>query len=111
MGADAAIPMHTATSVRARSSTDVPVQHELVLITTPGCHLCEEARLALEELRQAFRLTVREIHPLDGEGIAIVERYRTAMWPVVILDGTLFSAGRLPSLKLRRLLEREVERS
>jgi len=40
------------------------------------------------------------------EGMLLVQRHRPAMPPAVLIDGTLFSVGRLPRKKLRKLLEK-----
>jgi len=79
---------------------------EVVVVTSPSCHLCEDALAALAELAAEFPLSVREVDIGSAEGGRIVERYRPAMPPAVLVDGELFSAGRLPRGKLRRYLER-----
>jgi hypothetical protein len=78
----------------------------ILLVTSPGCHLCEDARTGLAELAAAFAVDVREADALSPEGATAVERHRPAMWPLVLVDGTFFSSGRLPRAKLRRVLER-----
>lgn len=40
------------------------------------------------------------------EGRELVQIHRPAMPPAILVDGALFSAGRLSRKKLRRLLER-----
>lgn len=79
---------------------------EIVLVTSPACHLCEDAREALDEIADAFPLRIREVDIASAEGRLIVERFRPPMPPAVLVDGALFSAGRLPRRKLRRYLER-----
>ena len=79
---------------------------EVIVVTSQSCHLCEDALTGLAELAQEFPLDVREI-PLESyEGAALFERFRPPMPPAVIVDGMLFSSGRLPRKKLRRRLER-----
>jgi thiol-disulfide isomerase/thioredoxin len=79
---------------------------EVVVVTSPSCHLCEDALAALAELAAEFPLSVREVDIRSPEGARIVERHRPATPPAVLVDGELFSAGRLPRGKLRRYLER-----
>lgn len=79
---------------------------EVVVVTSPSCHLCEDALTALSGLAEEFPLSVRAVDIGSPEGARIVERYRPAMPPAVLVDGELFSAGRLPRGKLRRYLER-----
>jgi hypothetical protein len=78
----------------------------ILLVTAPGCHLCEDARTGLAELATEFPLAVREVDAASPEASALVQRHRPAMWPVVLVDGELFSSGRLPRTKLRRRLRR-----
>jgi hypothetical protein len=79
---------------------------EVIVVTSQSCHLCEDALEGLAELTEEFVLQVREV-PLESyEGASLFERLRPPMPPAVILDGLLFSSGRLPRKKLRRRLER-----
>jgi len=83
--------------------------HDVIVLTSPVCHLCEDAVEALGDLTPEFDLTVRKVDMLSAEGKRLVDRYRPSMPPAVIVDGELFSAGRLPRKKLRRLLERNLQ--
>ena len=78
----------------------------VVVVTSPTCHLCEDALDALAELSKEFQLEVREVSLESPEGALLLERFRPPMPPAVIVDGKLFSSGRLPRKKLRRRLER-----
>lgn len=79
---------------------------DVVVLSSPGCHLCEDALEALSDLAREFPIRVREIDMASPEGRALVRAHRPAMPPAVLVDGVLFSAGRLPRRKLRKLLER-----
>jgi thiol-disulfide isomerase/thioredoxin len=79
---------------------------EVVLVRSPACHLCDDATEALGELGEEFPLRVRIVDVESPEGRVIVAEHRPALFPAVLIDGQLFSAGRLPRKKLRRLLER-----
>jgi Glutaredoxin-like domain (DUF836) len=79
---------------------------EAIVVTSLSCHLCEDALDGLAELAKEFPLEVREIPLESNEGAALFERFRPPMPAAVILDGMLFSSGRLPRKKLRRRLER-----
>lgn len=85
-----------------------PGATEIVLVSSEGCHLCLDAREALEDLSRAFPITVREVDMASAEGRGIVVRLRPPMPPAVVVDGALFSSGRLPRKKLMRLLERRA---
>ncbi len=83
---------------------------DVVLVTALGCHFCADARARLAELGAEFPLRVRELDAASQDGLELVERHRPGMWPLVLVDGTPFSSGRLPAKKLRKVLERTVER-
>ncbi len=81
---------------------------DVILLTAAGCHLCEDARRSLESLAREFDLSFREVDMTSDEGLELVGRHRPPMPPAVLIDGVLFSFGRLPRTKLRRRLERQV---
>ncbi len=78
---------------------------EVVLLSSEGCHLCSDARLALAQITLEFPVSVREVDLASEEGRALNDLHRPSMPPAVLLGGKLFSVGRLPQKKLRRLLE------
>lgn len=75
------------------------------MVTAPNCHLCEAALEELAGLATEFPLSVRALEGRSVEGARIVRRLRPGLFPAVVIDGALFSVGRLPRRKLRRLLE------
>ena len=79
---------------------------DVVVLSSPACHLCEDALDSLAELRREFPIRVREIGMETPEGRALLRIHRPAMPPAVLVDGSLFSVGRLPRKKLRKALER-----
>jgi glutaredoxin-like protein DUF836 len=79
---------------------------DVLVVTSPACHLCEDALAVLAELGEEFPLAVREVELGSDEGRALFERYHPSLPPFVIIDGALFSSGRLPGKKLRKHLER-----
>jgi glutaredoxin len=58
--------------------------HTITLYGKPGCHLCDDARAALERIRSAhgFELVERDITEDDALHRAYLERI-----PVIELDG------------------------
>lgn len=76
----------------------------ITVIGSPGCHLCLDARAALEGLSSRHRFEVRTLDAREPEGLALVMQHRPALQPLVLVDGHVFSAGRLPRRKLERLL-------
>lgn len=79
---------------------------DVLVVTSPACHLCEDALDALAELARDHPLSVREVSLESDEGGAVFERFRPPSPPFVLVDGELFSSGRLPRKKLRKRLER-----
>jgi len=76
----------------------------ITLLESPGCHLCADARNALEELSDSHPVSVRRVDARSPEGLELVARHRPALQPLVLVNGQPFSAGRLPRRKLQRFL-------
>jgi len=73
----------------------------VTLYTKPGCHLCDEVRDAIEQVREefAFDVDVRDIL-MDLKDF---ERYKHDI-PVVLLDGREIARHRMPADQLRAAL-------
>lgn len=81
----------------------------VTVVTSVGCHLCEDA---LEELaRRADELTVTVVPADTALGRQLVQRHRPVMFPLVLVDGAFFSTGRLPMRKLDRVLADRAPRA
>jgi glutaredoxin len=76
----------------------------ITVVTAPACYFCADAQAALTELGREVPLRVDLVAADSGPGQALVGNYRPAMFPLVLVDGVLFSTGRLPRRKLRALL-------
>jgi hypothetical protein len=74
------------------------------VVTTAACHFCEDAQHALAELAREHPLTVTMVEAASPAGQELLRGHRTGMFPLVLVDGVFFSAGRLPRRKLARLL-------
>lgn len=79
---------------------------EIVLVTAPQCHFCEEAKGALAELAQRYPLRIREVDLAEPEGTALVRRFRVPFPPIVMVDGAFFGHGRISRRKLEATLAR-----
>ncbi|HSL14651.1 MAG TPA: glutaredoxin family protein [Actinomycetota bacterium] len=79
---------------------------DVVVLTSDACHLCDDALEGLAELALEYPLAIRSLDMDSEEGHALVARHRPPMPPALLIDGELFSFGRLPRKKLRRRLER-----
>lgn len=76
----------------------------VTLLTTQGCHLCEDAQAELLE-RAARGQVSLEVVPADSErAVDLMALHRPAMFPLVLINGESFSTGRLPRRKLDRVL-------
>jgi glutaredoxin len=77
----------------------------VTLYSRPGCHLCDEAREALERVRAQAPFTVDEINIETDD--ALHARYLERI-PVIALDGDeLFDFWVDETALLRRILYRE----
>jgi glutaredoxin len=56
------------------------VQPRIVLYTRPGCHLCDEAKLALDKIGEPWR-------EINVAGDIELEREYGERLPVIMLDG------------------------
>jgi glutaredoxin len=81
---------------------------EVVVVSSPGCHLCTDAQATLAELSSDYLLDVRAVEAASEEGRAIVAAHRPSMFPVVLVGGSVFAVGRLSRGKLRRVLDRRA---
>ena len=76
----------------------------ITLVHTPACHLCADAQDALTDLAEQYPLRIDLIDADSDTGQSLVGLHRPAMFPLVLIDGTFFSAGRLPRRKLQARL-------
>lgn len=83
---------------------------EVVLVTSPGCHFCDDALSLLTELSETLPLQVEPV-PLNSEyGRSLVVRHRVPFPPVLTIDGEFFGYGRISRRKLEAHLSRIAAR-
>ena len=87
---------------RPQLMTTGPAQ--VTVVTDSACHLCEQAQEALSGLAQEYPLMVLVLDAASESGQVLLGGYGAGMFPLVLVDGEFFSAGRLPRRKLARLL-------
>jgi len=87
-----------ASTPRAPDTVTVTVVH------SPACHFCDDARAVLADLATEFPLTVEFVDCTAPRGAALIRQHRAGMYPLVLVDGGFFSAGRLPRKKLQAQL-------
>lgn len=76
----------------------------ITLVHMPACHFCADAHAVLTELGREVPIQVDVVAADSDTGQALVGVHRPAIFPLVLVDGVFFSAGRLPRRKLRTLL-------
>jgi glutaredoxin len=81
----------------------VPI--DVLLVTSPACHLCEQAKDVLERLSDEYPLSWREVDMTSSEGSNIIRASRAPFPPVIVLGGEIYGYGRLSPKKLRKDLD------
>lgn len=81
-----------------------------VLVTAPGCHLCDNTKHLLNELKLDYPLTVREVELSSDEGLALSRRFSMPFPPLLLIDGVRFGHGRISRRKLVGLLDQRSAR-
>ncbi|MGH9746212.1 MAG: glutaredoxin family protein [Candidatus Acidiferrales bacterium] len=76
---------------------------EITLYTREGCHLCEEARIAITPLLGQFGATLREVD-IDDDPV-LHDRYTNDV-PVIFLGAQMVAQHRVDVARLRGRLER-----
>lgn len=77
----------------------------ITVVDSEACHFCEDAHRALTALAANYPLAVDTADVRSEAGQALMARHRAPMSPLVLLEGTFFSSGRLPRRKLEKLLK------
>lgn len=78
----------------------------ITIVESPGCHYCTDAHEALAAMvDQGHHIEVSTVDATSREGLALMQRHRAGLSPLVLVDGAFFSQGRLPRRKLVRLIE------
>lgn len=77
---------------------------EVVVVSSADCRLCERAKEALGRVGKDYPLQVREVPLATPEGRRVALESGAPFPPVILLDGLLFSYGRLSERKLRKAM-------
>jgi glutaredoxin len=76
---------------------------QITLYTREGCHLCEEARLAITPLLKEFGTTLREV---DIDDDPVLHDLYTNDVPVIFVGAQIAGQHRVDLTRLKQLLER-----
>lgn len=74
---------------------------DLLLLTRPGCHLCEAARTVLDRIQADLGVRWRE-QSIDGDA-ELTSRFGEEI-PVLLIDGIQRDFWQLDEARIRRLL-------
>jgi hypothetical protein len=84
---------------------------DVVLVTSPGCHFCDDALRVLDDIGATTPLRVRTVAMTSDEGRSLVVRHRVPFPPILLVDGAFFGYGRISRRKLERHLSTRVDRA
>ena len=73
---------------------------DILVMTAPGCHFCDDALRLLDEIGKVTPLTVRTVPVSSDEGRALIVRHRIPFPPILVVDGVFFGYGRISRRKL-----------
>ncbi len=76
----------------------------LGLVTTHACHYCEDAYADLLARAVRGEITLQTWTATSSTGQRLLSEHRPSLFPLILLDGEFFSAGRLSVRKLERAL-------
>jgi hypothetical protein len=82
----------------------MPTTTTITLVHASACHFCADAQDALTGLARQHPIRVDLVAADSDTGQRLIGAHHPAMFPLVLVDGGFFSAGRLPRRKLRALL-------
>jgi glutaredoxin len=77
----------------------------ITLLTQDDCAFCDQAKTVLNRLSDQHLLEIHEIRLDSAHGRALAVQHAVLFAPGVLLNGAMFSHGRLSEKKLRRALE------
>lgn len=77
---------------------------DVTILTQASCASCVQAKDVLYRLEQEYPLQIREISLDTEEGRGLAAGSGVVFAPGILIDGRLFSYGRLSEKKLRRHL-------
>lgn len=88
------------------TETTTPPAVEVTLLTQRDCRFCELAVEILARVGQDHPLSVYRVDLDSPVGCELAARHGVLFAPGVLLDGQMFSYGRLSERRLRRRLAR-----
>lgn len=77
----------------------------VTILTQTSCVSCGQAKEVLSRLAADYFLQIHEVRLDTEDGRSLAARHGVIFAPGILIDGKLFSYGRLSEKKLRRHLE------
>ena len=77
------------------------------LLTRPGCHLCEDARLTVSEICAEYGLDYTELDITHNPDL--LKRHETEI-PVLRIDGEAKDFWRINPKRMRKILDKKLAR-
>ena len=82
----------------------------VVLVTSPGCHFCDDALSLLEELAETSPLQIETVPLASEQGRSLLVRHRVPFPPILLIDGEFFGYGRISRRRLETHLSHVASR-
>jgi glutaredoxin len=82
---------------------------DITVLSQADCPFCDHAAAVLDRVGQDYPLAVRRLGLDTDEGRRLASRHQVLFAPGIVLDGQLFSYGRLSERRLRRHLTRHSQ--
>jgi thiol-disulfide isomerase/thioredoxin len=83
---------------------------DVVLLTQEACAFCDDAKAVLARLAEEHPLRIRELDLSTPEGHELAQRHGVLFPPGILIDGEAVSYGRPSERRLRREIQRRLER-
>jgi glutaredoxin len=84
---------------------------EVTLLTQENCAYCDQAKEVLGRLSGEYPISVTTLDLASPQGQELAWRSGVMFPPGIFIDGETFSYGRPSEKKLRRELDRRVDRA
>lgn len=78
----------------------MPEALDVVVVTSPGCHFCDDALRIIEGLAETYPLRIATIPLFSEQGRSLLVRHRVPFPPILLIDGDFFGYGRISPRKL-----------
>jgi glutaredoxin len=81
------------------------LRRQVIIYSRPGCHLCDEAKTAIQNAGCSDRFTLEEVNIESDK--KLLRKYKYDI-PVVMIDGVEFCRHRVDPEKFKRTILDEV---